>query len=97
MVSQHQAVSLGFRANFEKIPGRALTPLSFGGSGGNFQDLKGRLTATITALDIILEAAPDFLLCLEVGGNLCAGHTWRGAAKIILRSVLVAVTIPFRS
>ena len=68
MVSQHPTVSLGFQANFEKIPEWDLTPLSFSRSGCNFQILKGRHITTNTRLDIILKIPPNFSLCPELGG-----------------------------
>ena len=70
MVSQHPAISLFFRANFEKICERALTPLSFGGYSCNIQNLKGRLTATTIGFDIILEPVPDFH-CTRKWADIC--------------------------
>ena len=96
MVSQHPAITLFFRANFEKICERALTPLSFGGYSCNIQNLKGRFTATTIGFDIILEPVPDFSLRPEMGGYLHASHASLGADKIISSPMLVTVSIPIR-
>ena len=87
MVSQHPAVCFDFPANFEKIPGWALTPLSFGGSGCNFHDLKGRLTHTRRDLCANILTFPP-----------TSGHDEKldVASKFLSSPVLVAGFLPFQ-